>query len=135
MKIVFFDVKDWELPVIQVLSSYENISVISYDSPIDIEKIPPDTKIISTSRLYPRIDRLIIDRTKDLKLIATRTSGIDHIDADYAKAKGIVLSNVPDYSSIAAAEYTFSLILSAMRKLKKILFNISRGDFRREGHF
>lgn len=131
MKIVFFDIKDWEIPVVKALSSNKNLIVVFFESPFELEKTPPDTDILSISRLYPRIDSYAIDRLKNLKLIAARTSGIDHIDVDYAKTKGIAVSNVPDYSTIAAAEYTFCLILSLTRKLKKILFNISQGDFTR----
>ncbi len=132
IKIVFFDVKEWELPLIEALSCHKNIKVISYDSPVDIKKIPPDTKVISTSRLHPRIDKHIIDSAKDLKLIVTRTSGIDHIDINYAASRGVFVKNAPDYSSIAAAEYTFCLILALVRKLNIVFSNLSRGDFKRE---
>jgi len=38
-----------------------------------------------------RIDRQIIDRGKKLKLIATPSTGTDHIDMPYAESKGITV--------------------------------------------
>lgn len=53
----------------------------------------------------------------NLKFIATRSTGFDHIDTEYAATKGIKVSNVPAYGSHTVAEYAFGLILNLSRKI------------------
>lgn len=54
-----------------------------------------------------------IDGAKNCKLIIRGGVGIDNIDKPYAESKGIIVKNTPRASSIAVAELTFSLMLSA----------------------
>ena len=58
-----------------------------------------------------------IEKCPNLKLIATRSTGFDHIDTAHAKSKGIVTSNVPAYGSRTVAEFTFALLLDLSRKI------------------
>jgi D-lactate dehydrogenase len=50
-------------------------------------------------------------------LVATRTTGFDHIDLDALKAKNIPASNVPTYGMNTVAELAFALILTVSRKM------------------
>ena len=54
-----------------------------------------------------------IDAAKNCKLIIRGGVGIDNIDKNYAESKGIIVRNTPRASSIAVAELTFALMLSA----------------------
>ncbi len=54
-----------------------------------------------------------IDAAKNCKLIIRGGVGIDNIDKTYAESKGIIVRNTPRASSIAVAELTFALMLSA----------------------
>lgn len=54
-----------------------------------------------------------IDAAKNVKLIIRGGVGIDNIDKAYAESKGIIVKNTPKSSSIAVAELTFALMLSA----------------------
>jgi D-lactate dehydrogenase len=63
------------------------------------------------------ITKKIIKALPKLKLIATRSTGFDHIDIKYAKSKGIAIVNVPAYGSRTVAEFTFGLILNLSRKI------------------
>ena len=58
---------------------------------------------------------------KNLKAIVTRSAGYNHIDLEYCKKKGIKVYNVPDYGDETVAEFTLLLILSVLRKMKKIM--------------
>ena len=53
----------------------------------------------------------------NLKLIATRSTGVDHIDADACKEKNIAIKNVPLYGENTVAEHAFALMLSFSRKI------------------
>lgn len=69
--------------------------------------------IIVRSRTY--VDKNYIDKTKNLKLIIRAGVGLDNIDVEYCKQKGIRVENTPEASAIAVAELVFAHILSIAR--------------------
>ena len=87
-----------------------------------------DTTILSTF-INSKVNKNTIDALPNLKFITTRSTGYDHIDTDYARLKGISVSNVPTYGENTVAEHTFALILSIARNLKKAHFKVNEGDF------
>jgi len=46
----------------------------------------------------------VLDKLPALRLIATRSTGFDHIDLDYCRDKGIRVANVPAYADRTARE-------------------------------
>ena len=64
-----------------------------------------------------------------LKLIVTRTVGMDHIDLDYCKKMGIVVNNILDYGSLNIAEHAFALLLSGTRNIINSQKEIQKGIF------
>lgn len=63
------------------------------------------------------VTREIIESMPKLKLIATRSTGFDHIDLKAAREKGVVVTNVPRYGEQTVAEFTFALLLALSRKI------------------
>jgi lactate dehydrogenase-like 2-hydroxyacid dehydrogenase len=57
----------------------------------------------------------VTDRLPQLALIATASTGTDHIDAAEAARRGITIANVPGYGSVAVAKHTFALLLTLTR--------------------
>ncbi len=53
----------------------------------------------------------------NLKLIASFGTGVDHIDLDAAKARGIVVTNTPGVLTEDTADMTMALILALLRRL------------------
>jgi lactate dehydrogenase-like 2-hydroxyacid dehydrogenase len=51
-----------------------------------------------------------------LKIIANFSVGVDHVDLEAAKARGIVVTNTPDVLSDATAEIAMLLLLGAARR-------------------
>ncbi len=81
-----------------------------------------------------KFDKETIDKLPNLKFIPTRSTGFDHIDVDYAKQKGIKVSNVPSYGSHTVAEYTFGLLLCLTRKIYDAYHRVREtGSFEIEG--
>ncbi len=56
-----------------------------------------------------------IDAASNLELIVRAGIGLDNIDQEAAKAKGIQVANTPAATSISVAEHTFGLMLAAVR--------------------
>jgi len=58
----------------------------------------------------------LLKQFSNLKLIATRSTGYDHIDISCAKDKGIDVVNVPTYGARTVAEFAFALMLALSRR-------------------
>src|SRR5438128_88707 len=57
------------------------------------------------------ITRETIDALPELKYIGVTATGYNIVDVDYARIKGIPVSNVPAYSTHSVAQLTFALLL------------------------
>jgi D-lactate dehydrogenase len=81
-----------------------------------------------------RVGKEEIDKMPDLKLIATRSTGFDHIDAEEAKKRNIAVANVPTYGEHTVAEFAFALLLTLSRRIfearKRV---IETGSFSSDG--
>lgn len=75
-----------------------------------------DADIISVF-VKSEVRQPVIDLLPNLKLIATRSMGFDHIDVAYAKTKGIRAVNVTTYASHPVAEFAFALLLTVTRRI------------------
>jgi glyoxylate reductase len=65
-----------------------------------------------------RIDKSVIEAAgPDLGLIASFGTGVDHIDLDAAKARGLTVTNTPGVLTEDTADMTMALILAVARRL------------------
>lgn len=68
-------------------------------------------------RSATKVTKEVIDAGKNLKIIARGGVGLDNIDVDYAKSKGIVILNTPGASAISVAELTIAHMFAVARFL------------------
>mgnify|MGYP000716521778 CR=1 FL=1 len=59
----------------------------------------------------------VLEKLKNLKMIAVSFTGYDHIDVDKCRELGITVSNVPEYSTNSVAELVFGMVIAAARKI------------------
>jgi D-lactate dehydrogenase len=59
----------------------------------------------------------VIGQSPKLKLVATRSTGYDHIDLKACQGRGVLVSNVPTYGENTVAEFAFALLLALSRKM------------------
>lgn len=64
-----------------------------------------------------KADKELINAGTNLKIITANGVGFDHIDIEYAKSKGIVVSNCPTGVRVPTAEMTIALMLATVRRL------------------
>jgi len=76
----------------------------------------PEAEVLCTF-IESHIGEAEMARFPKLKLIATRSTGYDHIDLAAAKARGITVTNVPSYGEQTVAEFAFALMLAISRKI------------------
>lgn len=67
--------------------------------------------------LTDKIDKDLIDKMKYCKVIANYAVGFNNIDIDYAKSKGIVVTNTPDVLTDSTADLTMALVLACARRI------------------
>lgn len=80
-----------------------------------------------------RVDAGLLRRLPRLRLVATRSTGYDHVDLAACRRRGVRVANVPSYGENTVAEHTFALILALSRKVHQAYFRTTRGDFSLEG--
>ena len=68
-------------------------------------------------RSRTKVDREVIDRGTRLKLIARPGTGLDNVDLDYARSKGIQVVNSPESLVEAVSEHVMLLMLALGRHL------------------
>lgn len=64
-----------------------------------------------------------------LKLIANYGAGVDHIDVETARRRGILVSNTPGVLTDDTADMTMALILSVTRRLPEGMGTMQKGDW------
>ena len=70
-----------------------------------------------TVRSATKVRKALIDATPNLKLIGRGGVGVDNIDVEYAKEKGLGVYNTPASSSLSVAELVFASLFGAVRFL------------------
>lgn len=91
-----------------------------------------DAQVLSVF-IRSRITRAILERLPRLQLVATRSTGYDHVDLAACSERGVAVANVPYYGENTVAEHTFGLILALSRNIHKAYQRTVRGDFSLEG--
>lgn len=62
----------------------------------------------------------VIENCPDLKFIDIAFTGVDHVDIEAAKRKGIAVSNASGYSNDSVAELTLGMMLSLLRNVPQV---------------
>lgn len=75
------------------------------------------------------IDEELLAKSKKLKYVGTFATGYNIIDIDACNRHGVVVCNVPDYSTYAVAQHTFALLLNLYNKIYEYSPSVNRGDW------
>lgn len=132
MKVVVFEVEPQQAPLFDSLKAQNELVLV--EGPLKRENAARyrDADVVST--FYDSaLDRSVLEQLATLKLIATRSTGFDHIDTAYCQTRGIAVSNVPNYGENTVAEHVFALLLSISRRLPEAFDRARRGQFSPEG--
>lgn len=80
------------------------------------------------------VDRKVLDLAKKLQFICRAGAGMDNIDEDYAREKGISLINAPEGNMDAVGEHTIGLLLNLMNNINRSDSEIRDGIWKREAN-
>ena len=128
MKIGFFELEDWEEKILK--TQFLNEELVFSTEKIDSDNLPKDTSYdILSIFIDSRIDKNVLSHFPNLKFVATRSTGYEHINLLDCKEKEILVSFVPGYAENTVAEYTFGLILNLTRKIYQAIDQVKSKEF------
>jgi D-lactate dehydrogenase len=116
MKIIVFEVEDWERRAFESLLGEHLIKFVAGPLTPENAEAYSDAEAVSPF-IYSDLSADVLRHLGRLKLIATRSTGFDHIDLDYCDANDITVCNVPVYGDNTVAEHVFALLLAISRKM------------------
>ncbi|NNK75155.1 MAG: hydroxyacid dehydrogenase [Maribacter sp.] len=96
------------------------------------EKITFYDGLIIRSRFA--IDASFLDKATNLKFIGRVGAGLENIDVEYAREKGIFLAAAPEGNRNAVGEHTLGMLLSLFNKLNKADQEVRHGKWDRAGN-
>lgn len=132
MKIVIFEIEPWERGAFDDLQDKHDVTYEDGRLNIETAQQHADAEIISTF-IYSSLDSDVLRAFSNLKLIATRSTGFDHIDFDACAKFETKVANVPSYGENTVAEHVFALLLAISHRVIDAVNRTRRGDFSQAG--
>ena len=133
MRIAFFEPEGWEEPIVRSrFAGYEiTVSTGTFDVCADPIALAADIAVVFVDS---RVTGSALARFPNLKLVATRSTGYDHIDLAACRARGVRVAYVPGYGDNTVAEFAFGLILSLTRNVYRAIDQVKEArSFSLEG--
>jgi len=92
-----------------------------------------DASIAITNKV--KLDRETLEQLPKLKMVAVAATGVNNVDIDYCRERGIVVSNIRDYSVHTVPEHVFMLILALRRNLLAFHNDVLSGAWQKSTQF
>jgi len=132
MKIIVFEVEDWERRAFECLQGEHRLEFVAGPLIPEIAGTYADAEVFCPF-IYSDLSAHVLKHFDRLKLIAIRSTGFYHIDLGYCGEKGITVCNVPVYGDNTVAEHVFALLLTISHKMIAAVDRTRRGDFSLKG--
>ncbi len=92
----------------------------------------PNGYQVAVVRSATKFRQPAIDAAKDLKLIMRGGVGLDNIDLDHAKSKGVLVWNTPSASSAGVAELAIGLMFAVSRHISRADASMKQGKWEKK---
>lgn len=133
MKITYFYNEDWEQGYVKERLPEQDITFLKGTTTDHTDLRDEGAEIVSIFVNSP-CSKKELSQFPNLKHIATRSTGFDHIDKAEAQARGITVSYVPAYGENTVAEFAMGLLLTVSRKIYECVKRVQEeGLFSQEG--
>jgi len=131
MRVAFFEVKDWERIYLTERLPHDTPYFAAGTLPDPGAGRPADSALRDIDALsvfiHSQVTQQVLESLPNLRFIATRSTGFDHIDLDACRQRGIAVSNVPSYGENTVAEHTIALLLMMSRKVHQSVAQVRGG--------
>lgn len=117
------DEKTW------VKKKYPKLKSNFSNSHVSLKNLPSSNTEIISIHTSCVITEQLLQKMPNLKLIVTRTAGVDHIDLAACRSRKISVVNSPGLNAIAVAEFVYGLLLSFYRQIPNSLQIGKKLDF------
>ncbi len=130
MRVAFFEVKDWEKEYLQ--KQLPDATAHFDAGPLALERLkePGEIEYLSVF-IYSRATEAVLAALPKLKMVATRSTGYDHIDLEACRRRGVRVANVPTYGENTVAEHTFAILLMLSRRIHESIGQVRTGHVER----
>lgn len=100
--------------------------VVHKDTPMDkLAETIGDAEVVLDNRLD--LSGQVIEACPGLKYIGLSSTGYNHVDTETAKKRGIVVTNVPGYSTAGVAQHAIALMLALTNQVAAHSANVKAG--------
>ncbi len=134
MKLIYIEQEDFEKGYVE-----ETLTKAGWDTEFRMsnteDALAGDSEAEALSIfITTNINAEVLDKFPNLRVIATRSTGFDHIDLEETTKRGISVSTVPSYGVNTVAEFAFALILSLARNVCEASAQVcNTGSFSQKG--
>src|SRR5579864_15632 len=131
MRVAFFEVKDWERIYLTERLPHDTPYFAAGTLPDPGAGKPADSALRDIDALsvfiHSQVTQQVLESLPNLRFIATRSTGFDHIDVDACRNRGVAIANVPSYGENTVAEHTIALLLMMSRKVHQSVLQMRSG--------
>jgi D-lactate dehydrogenase len=120
MKIAFYEASPSDQSYLRAALDKEHQAIFCPETLSDENAaLAADADVLSTF-IYSKVNKHVARAIPNLKCVATRSTGFDHVDLAFCRSAGIAVQNVPRYGENTVAEHTFALILALSRNFHRL---------------
>jgi glyoxylate reductase len=89
------------------------------DAPLAREALVAAAKdaVVLAPSYIDRVDAALLDALPTVRLVASYGVGVNHLDLDACRARGVAVTNTPGVLTDATADMAFGLLLAAARRI------------------
>ncbi|MEN0617081.1 phosphoglycerate dehydrogenase [Klebsiella indica] len=103
---------------------------LAADAPFsELEAHLPDTVAMIVA--FTDVNEILLEKAPNLKIVCKHGVGVDNIDLNATRQRGIFVTNVPDANKHAVADFAFALILNSARQLSQAIEETRAGNWPR----
>lgn len=119
MKIAFFNLrKSFQRQIKKTKPFGSKHKIVFIKSPLDSKHLPSKTDFdVISIFVDSKIDEAVLRKFPKLKFIFTGSTGLDHIDLEACKKRGIKVANASIYGKNTIAEHAFGLLLALSKRI------------------
>ncbi len=90
-----------------------------------------DAEVVLNIRAHARFTERVLARASRLRLISIWGTGVDNVDLEACRRRGVTVTNTPAVNADAVAEHTVALMLALLRRIPALDREVRAGQWPR----